>query len=154
MNWKKLALGSGSAGVLLAALVGTYEGTRYVPYRDVTGIWTDCSGNTHEVNPEVRQTVMTCKGIDAKNEELAFQSLHKYVTYPLTRNETVAFADFIYNVGEQKFARASMLREINQGRVSSGCRELLRWVYAGGKRLQGLVKRRQAEYVICTTAEK
>ena len=152
-NWKKTAMGVGASGIILASLAGYYEGTSYTPYRDVTGIWTNCQGNTHGVDPGKVMTSFECKDVDAANQEAAFQSLHKLVTVPLTRNQAVAFADFIYNVGEGKFSSSTMLVYINAGEVTQGCQQLLRWVYAGDKKLPGLVARRQAEYTICTTED-
>jgi len=155
-NWKKLAISGGGAGLLLASLAGYYEGTRYVPYQDPASplIWNNCQGNTHGVDPKKVMTPEECDGVDRGNQEAAFTSLHRLVKYPLTRNQAVSFADFIYNAGEGKFAASSMLKDINNGDVKDGCAQLLRWVYANGKKLPGLVARRQAEYTICITEEK
>jgi len=150
-KWKKLALSGLSAGVILAAVTTYYEGTRYVPYQDTTGIWTNCQGNTHGVIPGKLMTPIECKGINAKNQNIAFAELHRYVKVPLNRNEAIAFADFIYNVGSNKFSTSTMLRKINKGNILGSCKELLRWVYAGGKKLKGLIYRRNAEYIICIT---
>jgi lysozyme len=152
-KWKKIAIGGGSSAILLAALVGYFEpsSTPGVPYQDVTGVWTDCGGNTHNVNPKAPLDVSLCGKIDDNNEKDALRSLDAVVTVPLTNNQKAAFADLIYNVGEGKFNHSTMLQLINGGKVQEACKELLRWVYAGGKKLPGLVARRQAEYTICIT---
>lgn len=152
-RWKKIAIGGGSSAIILAALVGYFEpsSTPGVPYQDVTGVWTNCNGNTHNVDPNIIMTVTLCGEVNDNNERQALTSLTKFVTVPLTDNQKAAFADFIYNVGEGKFKNSTMLRLINEGRVPEACKELLRWVYAGGKKMPGLVSRRQAEYTICIT---
>lgn len=153
-DWKQVAKGAGSASVLLAALVGIYEGTRYIPYKDVTGVWTNCSGNTHGVDPNKVYTEQECIGINAKQEEQAFTYLYITVHVPLNRNQSVAFADFIYNEGVGTFQKSSMLRDINSGHIEQGCADLKKYIYGGGKILPGLVKRREAEYEICIAQEE
>lgn len=152
-RWQKIAIGGGSSAILLAGLVGYFEpsSTPGVPYQDVTGVWTNCNGNTHGVDPHVTMTVALCAEVNDNNEKQALTSLTKVVKVPLTNNQRAAFADFIYNVGENKFYHSTMLQLINEEKVPEACKELLRWVYAGGKKLPGLVARRQAEYTICTT---
>ncbi len=152
-RWQKIAIGGGSSAILLAGLVGYFEpsSTPGVPYQDVTGVWTNCNGNTHEVDPNITMTVSLCTEVDANNERQALTSLDKVVKVTLTNNQRAAFADFIYNVGEGKFNHSTMLQLINEEKVPEACKELLRWVYAGGKKLPGLVARRQAEYTICIT---
>ncbi|WP_405045477.1 glycoside hydrolase family protein [Pseudomonas aeruginosa] len=46
-------------------------------------------------------------------------------------------------------ARSTLLRKLNAGDVRGACAELSRWVYAGGKKLGGLVRRRAAERELC-----
>ncbi|HHG5564729.1 TPA: glycoside hydrolase family protein [Pseudomonas aeruginosa] len=41
------------------------------------------------------------------------------------------------------------MRKLNAGDVRGACAELSRWVYAGGKKLGGLVRRRAAERELC-----
>ncbi|HTD03821.1 lysozyme [Undibacterium sp.] len=43
----------------------------------------------------------------------------------------------------------TMVRKLNAGDYAGACNELPRWVYAGGKILPGLVKRRAAEQELC-----
>jgi lysozyme len=44
--------------------------------------------------------------------------------------------------------RSSLRQKINRGEHELAEKEFLRWIYAGGKILQGLVNRRQAEAVL------
>lgn len=66
---------------------------------------------------------------------------------PETRR--AALASFVYNVGEGQFSRSTLLRKLNAGDAREACAELSRWVYAGGRVLTGLVKRRAAERELC-----
>lgn len=151
-NWKKMAVGGASSTVLLGALLLYFEPspTPGVPYQDVTGKWTNCLGNTHEVDPRLFSTPDQCKVIDGENEIGDLAAVQDYVQVPLTKGQTAAFADFIHNVGSANFHHSTLLRYLNMGNMKAACGQLLRWVYAGHKKFQGLVNRRQAEYDMCT----
>ncbi len=150
-RWKTMAVSGGSVSVLLASLIGYFEGTSYTPYKDVTGVWTNCQGNTHGVDPHKVMDKLSCSGVDADNRQAALNHLYSTVSVPLTRNQQVAFADFIYNEGSGSFDKSTMRTYINTGNLPEACRQLLRWTYAGGKMVGGLINRRGAEYTLCTT---
>ena len=61
----------------------------------------------------------------------------------------VAFLSFSYNVGIGAFCRSTLVRKANSGDLRGACKELLKWVNAGGKRIRGLVNRRKDELRIC-----
>lgn len=67
------------------------------------------------------------------------------VTVPLRQNQIDALVSFVFNLGGAAFARSRLRRKINQGLHDQAVEEFHRWVYAGGVRLKGLVRRRQAE---------
>ena len=154
-RWKKLALSGTGSTVLLASLVGYFEPspTPGVPYQDVTGKWTNCLGNTHEVDPRLFYTSEQCKVIDGENELTDLQALATYVKVPLTNGQRAAFADFIHNVGSANFHHSTMLQYLNRKQYTFACDQLLRWVYAKGRKLNGLVIRRNAEYQMCIAEE-
>ena len=52
---------------------------------------------------------------------------------------------FLHNLGETNFRNSTMLRRLRDGRTNEAADQLLRWVYAGGKKSQGLVNRRTHE---------
>ena len=62
---------------------------------------------------------------------------------PVTDNQLAALTSFAYNVGLGNLRGSTLLRLINAGTPDST--QFLRWVYASGRILPGLVKRRQAE---------
>lgn len=154
-RWKKLAISGASSAALLAALVGYFEPSKTpgVPYQDVTGKWTNCLGNTHDVDPKLFYTPEQCKIIDGENELTDLQAIDQYVHVPLTKGQKAAFADFVHNVGSANFKHSSLLRVLNEGKYHQACAKLLDWIYAGHKVLNGLVIRRNAEYQMCTAEE-
>ena len=42
-----------------------------------------------------------------------------------------------------------MFRLMRNGKYVAGCNQLTRWVYAGGRKLEGLIKRREKEKALC-----
>jgi len=62
---------------------------------------------------------------------------------PVTQNQFDALVSFHYNTGA--IARASLTRLHRQGDFAAAAREFGKWVNAGGRRLNGLVRRRAAE---------
>ena len=56
-----------------------------------------------------------------------------------------AIVDFVYNLGAGNLQTSTLRRKINAEEWGSVPYELNRWVHGGGKRLRGLVLRRQAE---------
>jgi len=51
----------------------------------------------------------------------------------------------VYNVGIANFKKSTLLKKLNKGDYEEASNQLLRWTRAGGKVLNGLVRRREAE---------
>lgn len=76
-------------------------------------------------------------------------AIAKLVKVKLTENQRGALVSWTYNLGEGNLSKSTLLKYINEGRpVADIERSWLQWVNAGGKRLQGLVRRRQAEIAL------
>jgi lysozyme len=54
-----------------------------------------------------------------------------------------AIADFTFNLGPGRLRASTLRRRVNKEDWDSAAREMRRWVYAGGKKLRGLVLRRE-----------
>ena len=63
-----------------------------------------------------------------------------------TQGQFDALVSFAYNLGIGRLKRSTLLKVIREGGSKQAItREFKRWVYADGKRLPGLVKRREWE---------
>ena len=60
-----------------------------------------------------------------------------------------AFLSITYNIGEGAWCKSSMVRDLNAGRLKAACDDLLKYKYAHGVVLPGLLKRRQKERAYC-----
>lgn len=63
-----------------------------------------------------------------------------------TQGQFDALVSFTYNVGVGKLKRSTLLKKImHDASTEEIQREFMRWVYSGGKKLDGLLKRRRWE---------
>lgn len=134
-----------------AALVGiaTHEGFVGRAYQDVVGVWTIGFGTTEGVKPGDRiepVQALQRKMADVQRFEGA---LKRCVTVPLHQHEYDAFLSLAYNIGPGAFCGSTLVRKLNAGDYAGACAEILRWNRAGGRVVQGLVNRREAEYRQC-----
>lgn len=133
-------------------LIKRFEGFSPVPYLCPAGVPTIGYGTTYY--EEGLPVSMVDKVI---TEEMAEDLLKKHVeTYEngvkqgvkqtINQNQFDALVSFTYNVGVANFLRSTLLKKVNIDPYDLTIeKEFLKWVNAGGKRLAGLVKRRQME---------
>lgn len=99
------------------------------------------------------------KGIsDEEAEDLLKRDLQKteraitrLVKVPLTQNQFDALCSFTFNVGSGALQRSTLRMKINREEFEEAADEFLKWIWAGGKKLRGLIRRRQAERQVFLT---
>lgn len=78
--------------------------------------------------------------------------LKKVVKVKLTEGQNIALLSFLYNIGEDKFIKSKLLKNINSGNFNRASKEFKRWVHCksnGHKKvLAGLIIRRNIEKTI------
>ena len=92
-------------------------------------------------------------GIDeAKGEELLRQDAQitehavlRLINVHLTDGQFDALVSFTYNLGGGALQRSTLRRKINREEHAEAPEQFMRWVWAGGCKLKGLVRRRAAE---------
>lgn len=125
-----------------------WEGKRLVAYQDVAGIWTIGYGHTTAAGiPRVREGMRIS---DKEAEDILKADLRKFedrvsrlIKVPLTDNQFAVLVSFDFNTGA--LHKSTLLKKLNAGDYDAVPAELMKWVNAGGKRVQGLVNRRAAE---------
>lgn len=63
-----------------------------------------------------------------------------------------AIGDFVFNLGGGRLKASTLRRRINAGEWGLVPQELRKWVWGGGKKLPGLILRREAEIVLLEAA--
>lgn len=138
-----------SAATIATVAVSDFEGRKKHAYLDVAGVPTICDGYTHGVKLGGYKTDQECDTLLQKELQASFKTVEKYVRVPLTEQTKAALASFVYNVGPGAFRSSTLLRKLNAGDRVGACNELKRWVYAGGRKWNGLIKRRDVESWLC-----
>ena len=133
---------TGEQGV---ALIKESEGLRLSTYLDAVGKPT--IGYGHLILP--RET-FNGPISQARAEALLRKDLHdteqaitRAVRVPITQAQFDALVSFHYNTGA--IARSTLLKRHLAGDHAGAAKEFHRWVYAAGRVLKGLIRRRRAE---------
>lgn len=131
-------------------LIGNAEGCRSEPYKCPANIWTDGIGNTHGVNPGVRKTESEIARDWEKNILSAEQCVNRYANgAKLKQGPFDAAVSISFNAGCPAMQKSTMFLKFRQGKITEACDQFPRWVYGGGKKLPGLVTRRDKERQLC-----
>ena len=137
---------SASAFVGLLTAEG-YRGEAYIPIKgDVPTIG---FGTTAGVKLGDKITPVQALGRAVADVEKFEGALKRCVKVPLYQHEYDAYISFSYNVGSGAFCSSTLVKKLNASDYDGACKELLRWDKAGGRRVEGLAKRRQKEYAQC-----
>lgn len=131
-------------------LIKQFEGLRLKAYDDGVGVWTIGYGTIRYPNGVRVKSGDTCTKEQAeqylKTDLDSFENvINTKVKVPLTQNQFDALACFVYNVGATNFSNSTLLRKLNAKDYSGAADQLLRWNKAGGKVMNGLTRRREAE---------
>ncbi|MGH1471559.1 MAG: lysozyme [Cellvibrionaceae bacterium] len=80
-----------------------------------------------------------------KDVESAERAVLRLTNVPLTDGQFDALVSFTFNLGSGAFQRSTLRRKVNRQAHAEVPAQLMRWVWAGGRRLRGLALRRQSE---------
>ena len=127
-------------------LIKKFEGLRLEAYLCPAGVWTIGYGHTKGVKKG--QVITQLEADNLLKEDLS--SFEKGVTSliksNINQNQFDSLVSFAYNLGLSNLKRSTLLKKVNS---NSNDRtivdEFIKWIYAGGKPLEGLKRRRQAE---------
>lgn len=127
-------------------LIAQFEGLRLKAYKDVVGIPT--IGYGHIKGVKMGDVITKEQALDMLHEEVNEYSdaVDKYVKVPLTQQQFDVLVSFTYNMGIGAFKDSTLLRYLNMGMYEDAARQILRWIWAGGRQIDGLVNRRNIEY--------
>lgn len=148
-------------GSLLASaanFAAPFEGFSPRPYLDPANVWTIGYGSTRDAagNPVTASTAPVTEQqalrLMARDMDSAAAEIEADVKVPLTDNQRVALADFIYNLGAGNFRSSTLLKKLNAKDYAGAAAEFNKWNHAGGKVLAGLLHRREAERKLFETA--
>lgn len=129
-------------------LIKKFEGCELTAYRCSANVLTIAYGRIKEVKEGD-----TCTQEQA--EEWLTEELLEYESYvndmvevSLLQNQFDALVSWVYNLGPSNLKSSTLLKVLNSGEYKSVPEQIKRWNKAGGKVLEGLTRRRQAEALL------
>ena len=133
---------TGSKGI---DLIKHFEGCELEAYKCPAGVWTIGYGHIKGVKEGMTIT-------EHQAEEMLKSELNEYegyinnlVTAELNQNQFDAMVSWVYNLGGGNLSASTLLKVLNAGDYAGVPAQMMRWNKAGGKVLEGLTRRRQAE---------
>ena len=73
------------------------------------------------------------------------ESVERWIAAPLTDNQHGALVSFTFNLGGGALQSSTLRSVLNEGDYEEAANQFHRWVFAGGRKLNGLIRRRRAE---------
>lgn len=132
-------------------LIQGFEGLKLNAYKDSAGIPTIGYGNiTYIDGSKVKMgDIITQDNADKLFQYYANKfadQIDAVVTKPINQNQFNAIVSLSYNIGPEAFKKSTLLKKLNVNPNDPSIKdEFMKWVNSGGKKIQGLVNRRQKE---------
>lgn len=135
---------------LLLDLIKRFEGCKLFAYLCPAGVWTCGWGATGK--DVVKGTAWTQATADRRLDADALRFLlaasNESPVLWFDESKQAAIADFCFNLGMTRYKASTLKRKVNAGDWEGAQEELMKWVWGGGRKLPGLVLRRQAEALL------
>lgn len=149
----KARIAAGLLVVSAAALsaIQLHEGVVQTAYLDPVGIPTICAGHTEGVFLGQQRTLKECEAMLKEDVSYAGKAIARCTKVDLTQEQYDALTSFVFNVGGSAYCTSTLVRKLNAGDCFGSASQFDRWVYAKGRKLPGLIKRRAAERALFET---
>lgn len=128
-------------------LIKRSEGFRASVYKDAAGLPTIGYGHKLLPGEQFADAITEDQAARILLEDVADAeaAVNRLVHVQLSQGQFDALVDFTYNLGQRQLAQSTLLKDLNAGQYALAGLQLLLWDHAGGKELDGLKRRRQAE---------
>lgn len=129
------------------ALIEEFEGFAAMPYHCPAGLLT--VGYGHVIRPgeaaDYPWSITRARTVLAVDVQVAEAAVRRLIHVRLGQGQFDALVSFTFNLGAGRLQMATLRQVVNRGEHAAVPAQLARWVYAGGRVLPGLVRRRAAE---------
>ena len=129
------------------AIIKKYEGLKLEPYICPGGYLTIGYGHLINQDTEEFDTITEKEAEELLKQDVAqFEAIvNGIVDVELNDNQFSALVSWTYNLGGKNLQNSTMLKKINNNQHLEVPSEMLRWIFAGGSALLGLLRRRIEE---------
>jgi lysozyme len=134
-------------------LIRRFEGFSAIPYLCPAGYLTVGYGHVVKNPAAFRQPITEDEATEilVLDIQKAEKAVLRLITVPLSDGQFDALVSFTFNLGSGALQRSTLRRKVNREDHAEVPAEFLRWVWAGGKKLKGLIHRREAEAALYNT---
>ena len=128
-------------------LIKRNEGCRLTAYQDVVGVWTIGYGHTGpDVRPGLTITQERAEQLLVERLTNEFEpGVAKAIGAMVNENQFSAMVSLAYNIGVGAFAGSTLARLHRAGDYEGAANAFASWNKAGGRILEGLIRRRKEE---------
>ena len=130
------------------SLIKKFEGCELEAYKCAAGVWTIGYGSTKGVKEGDTIT-------QEEADNLLLHEMDEYESYindmvksDLKQNEFDSLVSWVFNLGPSNLSSSTLLQKLNNKNWDEVPAQIKRWNKAGGKVLQGLIRRREAEALL------
>jgi len=124
-----------------------FEGCKLTSYQDSKGIWTIGVGHTNHVQPFQKITLEQARYF-LKQDIFENENYINNLKINLTQGQFDALVDFSYNLGIGTLLKSTLLKKVRLNPNDKSIKnEFMKYVYCGGKKHSGLIKRRTWEAI-------
>lgn len=146
-----------SALDLAIAIIKRWEGCKLTAYPDpATGgdPWTIGYGATGPgIGPGVQWTLEQAEERLERDVDRFLGGVKERLERYANPSQLAAMTSLAYNIGLGAFGGSTLLRKFNAGDTAGAAEQFDRWVYAAGKRMRGLERRRADERALFERAD-
>jgi len=130
------------------SLIKKFEGCELEAYKCAAGVLTIGYGSTKGVKEGDTITQEEADNL-LLHEMKEYESyINDNVTVDLKQNQFDALVSWVFNLGPANLKASTMLKVLNNKEYDDVPAQIKRWNKAGGKVLQGLIRRREAEALL------
>ncbi len=127
-------------------LIKAFESLQSKAYLCPAGYKTIGYGHLLKMGEELEEiNLVEAEELLLKDLNHAEASVLRNISIKLTQGQFDALVSFTFNLGSAALQRSVLRQKINRQEPQEVAKEFMRWVYAGGVILAGLVKRRAME---------
>lgn len=126
-------------------LIKKFEGCKLSAYKCPAGIWTIGYGHTQGVYEGKKITEEEAERLLA-SDLAKFEMGVRHIVGELSDEKIDALVSLAFNIGLSAFQKSTLCRLVKADSENKAiAKEFVKWVYAGGVKSNGLVRRRKAE---------
>ena len=128
-------------------LIKRFEGFSQTVYFCPAGLRTVGYGHVVRPHEDFTSGITEQQAVELLRRDVAVaeRAVLRLITVPLTDGQFDALVSFTYNLGGGALQRSTLRRKVNRQEHVLVPEQLMRWVWANGRRLKGLVRRRKYE---------